>query len=109
MPTSTSKNLIVSIGSAGERLQRSQPALEVHVLVAVDAVIVRPDAGDVDGVVPQLAHHERRRVDHVVDVLELNVPVPARRRRGVTQARFAHAHDLVADTTIGLERGSIRL
>src|SRR6185436_5789407 len=69
---------------ATERAQRLQPrGEEVAAPVALLAIVVRPRVGDVIRVMTQLADDERRRVHHVVDVLELVGPV----RAGVGRAR----------------------
>jgi len=85
--------------------QGRQPRFEVLATsVALVAIVVGPDGRDRKGVMPQLAHDERRGLDHVVDDLELLGPVRARVRRGRTRVplHFEHA---VAHGEIRLEAG----
>ena len=90
---------------AAELAQRREPRLEVlPPPVALRAVVVGTDAGDVERVVAQLANDERRRFDQIVDVLELAAPVRAGIEGAVHAARLFHAQHGLAGALIRLIR-----
>ena len=86
---------------AAKLAQRVQPRLEVFApVVALGAIVVRTNAGDMKRVVAKLAEDERRGLDHVIDRLELLAPVRARRRRTARRAA-GHLEHRLARALVG--------